>query len=139
MAASDDGDQRLLALLTQWTGLDLSGRGRETVSWIRERAAALGESSALRYVESCARGGSDESARLLDRLTVHYSWFYRDGQQIDLVAEILSEQPAGGGPIDVWVPGCAGGEDAYTVAMAAALCGRSVRVLGTDINPNVIR
>jgi chemotaxis methyl-accepting protein methylase len=139
MAASDAGDPLLLSLLTQWTGLELSGRGPETTRWIRERAAALGESSAQRYVEACARSSSDESARLLDRITVHYSWFYRDGQQIDLVTEILREQPAAGAPIDVWVPGCAGGEDAYTVAMAAALCGRSVRVLGSDINPNVIR
>lgn len=137
--AMDARTQQLFSALAQWTGLDLLHRGPELLAWITERAAAQGFGSPLEYVEHCARSASEETGRLLDRITVHYSWFFRDPQQIELLAEILKEHPRGGPPISVWVPGCAGGEDVYSIALIAAHCERSVSILGTDINPNVLR
>lgn len=137
--ATDARSQQLFSALAQWTGLDLVHRGPELLAWISERATAKGFGSPLEYIEHCARGTSEETGRLLDRITVHYSWFFRDPQQIDLLAEILKEHPRGGPPISVWVPGCAGGEDVYSIALIAANCERTVSILGTDLNPNVLR
>lgn len=137
--AMDARSQQIFSALAQWTGLDLVHRGPELLAWIIDRAAAQGFGSPLEYIEHCARGAGEETVRLLDRITVHYSWFFRDPQQIDLLAEILKEHPRTGPPIRVWVPGCAGGEDVYSVALIAAHCERTVSILGTDINPSVLR
>ncbi|TXH28572.1 MAG: hypothetical protein E6Q99_02320 [Elusimicrobia bacterium] len=132
-------NQSALRVLSGWTGIDLSQRGPEVLRWLEERAAKLGFPSALSYAESVAGAENEEAAELLDHVAVQYSWLYRDPQQLELIADLLRERPAGSPPLEIWVPACANGEDAYSIAMLAHQCQRSVRVLATDINPHAVQ
>jgi chemotaxis protein methyltransferase CheR len=52
--------------------------------------------------------------------------------------QVLRDTPAHGGPLQVWVAGCATGEDAYSIAIASQELGRPVEVLGTDVNSRAL-
>ena len=128
-----------LRLISGWTGIDLSQRGPEILRWLEERAQALGFPSTLSYAEFVVGGEGEETALLLDHVAVQYSWLYRDPQQLELIADLLRERPYGSPPFEIWVPACANGEDAYSIAMLAHQCQRPVRVLATDINPHAVQ
>lgn len=128
-----------LRVISSWTGIDLSQRGPEILRWLEERATALGYSSALAYAEDVAGNDTEEAAQLLDHVAVQYSWLYRDPQQLEVIGDLIRERPIGSPPLEIWVPACANGEDAYSIAMLAHLAQRSVRVLATDINPHAVQ
>lgn len=132
-------NQSALRVISTWTGIDLSQRGPEVLRWLEERAETLKYPSALAYAEAVSGADSEEAAQLLDHVAVQYSWLYRDPQQLELIGDILRERPAGSPPLEIWVPACANGEDAYSIAMLAQLSHRSVRVLATDINPHAVQ
>lgn len=81
---------------------------------------------------------SPELEQLLSAITVTHTWFMRDMGQLAIVSELLARRPPSAPPLKVWVPGCASGEDAYTLAILAEQAGRSVEVLGTDINSGAL-
>lgn len=128
-----------LRLISNWTGIDLSQRGPEILRWLEERATALGFPSATSYTEYVVGSEGEEAAQLLDHVAVQYSWLYRDPQQLELIADLLRERPPGSPPMEIWVPACANGEDAYSIAMLAHQCQRPVRVLATDVNPHAVQ
>jgi chemotaxis protein methyltransferase CheR len=75
--------------------------------------------------------------RLIDEITVHESSFLRDPDQLDVIDwRRLRERAAG--KIRVWSAGCAGGEEAYTLAILATEAFAPVDVLGTDISRNAL-
>ncbi|HVL99443.1 MAG TPA: protein-glutamate O-methyltransferase CheR [Egibacteraceae bacterium] len=87
----------------------------------------------------------DETAfdELMDALTVPETHFFREASAVALLQEVAlpavaQGRPAGG--IGVWCVGCASGEEAYTVAMAASEVelGDQVRILGTDVSPRAL-
>src|SRR5262249_49423742 len=63
-------------------------------------------------------------------------WFYRDQEQLQTIAKLLVGAPAG--RIEIWVAGCATGEEAYTLAMIGRHVGRDVHVVATDINETAL-
>lgn len=128
-----------LRLISNWTGIDLNQRGPEILRWLEERAATLGFPSATSYAEYVVGSEGDEAALMLDHVAVQYSWLYRDPQQLELIGDLLRERPYGSPPMEIWVPACANGEDAYSIAMLAHQCQRAVRVLATDINPHAVQ
>jgi chemotaxis protein methyltransferase CheR len=81
-------------------------------------------------------------ASLLDDLTVHETYFMRDGGQLDLIrSEVLDvHRREAGGLLRIWSAGCSTGEEAYTLAIEAAKAGLHdrVRVLGTDLSAAAI-
>lgn len=79
---------------------------------------------------------------VIEALTTNESLFFRDGHPFDHLARLLPRLAADrppGQPIRIWSAACAAGQEAYSVAMlaaehAAALPGRAVRILGTDLS-----
>ncbi len=70
---------------------------------------------------------------------ISWSWFYRDPEAWDRLRPLLAQRMAArppGTPITAWVPGCATGEEAYTVAMLLRDLDpeRPLHIIGTDIN-----
>ena len=101
---------------------------------------------------------------LVESLTVHESYLFRDPQQLEVAAQWLGQsvqaaRDAGGARIlRLWSAGCAAGEEAYTLALLAfaalqdaglavdsardgftARTGWGVDVLGTDLSRAVLR
>ncbi|HYF08070.1 MAG TPA: CheR family methyltransferase, partial [Acetobacteraceae bacterium] len=83
---------------------------------------------------------------VVEALTTNESLFFRDGHPFDHLARALPRLAArlpAGQPVRVWSAACSSGQEAYSVAMlatenAAALGGRAVRILGTDLSREMV-
>jgi chemotaxis protein methyltransferase CheR len=78
-----------------------------------------------------------ELRALIEAITVQHTWFFRDREQLQVIEKLLSEAPIG--PLDVWIAGCATGEEAYTLAMIGRRLGRELHMLATDVNESALQ
>ncbi|MDB4969325.1 MAG: hypothetical protein JWN44_5014 [Myxococcales bacterium] len=135
MSSGADRTHRLAALFASRTGIDLE-RGNQAPSlerFVLQRSRELGLPSLDAYVEVLA-GDSPELRRLINATTIGLSWLFRDAEQLAAIERLFDELPDRERPLELWVAGCARGEDVYSLAMLAAAHGRRVSILGSDIN-----
>jgi chemotaxis protein methyltransferase CheR len=127
-------------LLESYTGIEVS-RGGIDASLDAFLARRLPETRVPSLEEYLVRLSpqSSELQLLLDSVTVTHSWFMRDPGQLAIISELLASRAGAAPPLKVWVPGCATGEDVYSVAILAEQAGSHVTVLGTDINLAALR
>ena len=127
-------------LLESYTGIEVT-RGGIDASVDAFLARRLPEARVHSLDEYLARLGpqSAELELLLNAITVTHTWFMRDPGQLAIISAVLDSRPPLSAPLRVWVPGCATGEDVYSVAILAEQAGRNVEVLGTDINSAALR
>jgi chemotaxis methyl-accepting protein methylase len=82
--------------------------------------------------------------RLIDEVTIKQTYFFREAYELGAVdwSVLFAEARARGEAVRVWVPGCASGEDAYTLAMLAIegsdAIDTPVTILGTDVASSAI-
>jgi two-component system CheB/CheR fusion protein len=114
---------------------------------IGRRMQVLRMLSADEYVERL-RENKEEATALLREILIGVTSFFRDGEAFEPISELviprlLEDLPAHG-PLRIWVPGCATGEEAYTLAMLfrEALDDLSappeVQIFATDINERAL-
>lgn len=107
-------------LLREWIGLDATTIGMAAVARaVRGRMAALGVDDPDRFV-ALVRSDHAERDRLVEEVIVAESWFFRDRQVFDFVADFavtLASLP-GRTPVRILCAPCASGEEPYSVAMA---------------------
>ncbi len=130
----------LRAQIERWAGIALD-RGRRVDMFeaaVNERLRALGLGSIQDYCERLKNPDDPEVERLLNAVTVTYTWFYRDPSQMAALQSLFASHWPSGQALNVWVAACATGEEAYTVAMLAACAERKVNVLATDINSEAL-
>jgi len=127
--------QQLNHLLESYTGIEVT-RGGIDASLDAFLARRLPEARVHSLDEYLARLGpqSAELELLLNSITVTHTWFMRDPGQLAIISAVLEARSQLAPPLKVWVAGCATGEDVYSIAILAELAGRSVQVVGTDIN-----
>lgn len=106
-------------------GLNLARGG--SAQALARHATQLGSEAAPQL--DAIRGDLDSPSfqALVRAVTVQHSWFFRDAQQLE--AAVATLHPGA----RIWIPACAKGEEAYSIA---ALCQGSVSVneiLGTDV------
>ena len=77
---------------------------------------------------------ANERQRLIERLTVHTTWFMREPQMMDALVKALAREVGANRTIDFWCVGCSTGPEPFSFAMAALEAGLSPRVLATDIS-----
>ncbi|HVS66514.1 MAG TPA: chemotaxis protein CheB [Thermoanaerobaculia bacterium] len=120
-----DGEQaivrRILAVLRASTGHDFSRYKRSTVLRRLARRMQINRCDAVEEYLSLLSGEPDEARRLLQELLISVTSFFRDPAAYEVLAEKVIEplvQSRGEGPpIRIWIPGCATGEEAYSIAM----------------------
>ena len=139
--------KRILSAMHSQTGVDYSAYKESTVRrQIARRMAVLQISDQGDYLTYLLAERSE--ARILGQnMLVSVTSFYRDPQVWDALGEILvgklaeadDTEPAP--PIRVWVPGCATGEEAYTVVMVLARAlgfpdnlSERIKVFATDLD-----
>lgn len=133
----------ILSLVRARHGVDFGPYRRGTIERrIRNAMIAARAPSAPAYVVRL-RTEPAESARLLGRLTVKVSRFYRDARAAEVVRAALAERIARSpGPLAAWSAGCGRGEEAYTLALllaeAGAPAGPNPDVLATDVDPGAL-
>lgn len=127
----------IIAVVRQRTGIDFSQYRRATIERrIGNRMISIGASSLRAYLE-CLRVDSEEATRLLQRLTIKVSRFYRNARTFDaLAADTLPAlaQARGDAPLRIWSAGCGHGEEAYTLAMLMDTAGVAGTIDATDID-----
>ncbi|HET6519258.1 MAG TPA: chemotaxis protein CheB, partial [Geminicoccaceae bacterium] len=150
-APPEAGDHltRICALLHDATGHDFSQyKDKTLIRRINRRMQVLQVDDADRYIERLRREPA-EIDRLLQDLLIGVTHFFRDPEAFDALAEkVIPRIVAGKGADDqvrVWVPGCATGEEAYSIAillreaLGGGMGGRRVQVFATDIDEPALR
>lgn len=134
---------RLLLKVRKRTNVDFSGY-KETTLWrrIARRMAATHMAKLEKYLRYCDEV-PDELDRLCKDILISVTSFFRDREAFVALGKVVKEMvaaKASGEEIRIWVPGCATGEEAYSIAIlcAEALSVRAdapqVQIFATDID-----
>lgn len=127
---------QILNLLSQRTGTDFSHYKSATLNRrLEKRLAALQIASLDDYIIFCNKQPKEIDA-LFDSVLIGVTEFFRDYPvfeklQSELEAQFQNDKSQH--PIRIWIPGCATGEEAYSIAMVIA------EVLGLDIAQNRVQ
>ena len=147
-AITEDELRDVSSLLRERTGFDFSSYKRGTLGQrIRRRVRVNGLRDMGEYL-ACLRSQPGEAKALLQDLLASVSNFFRDRECFEAlerqIPALFSDKGAGG-VIRVWVPACATGEEAYSIAMLLAEHARTleapagIQIFATDINEDAIR
>src|SRR5579871_3526524 len=119
--ADEDALQRVLAHLRVRTGRDFSRYKRSTVLRRIARRMQVTRTESLGDYYQVLRDDTNEAQALLGDLFISVTSFFRDHDAFEaLTTKVLSnlfEERAPDATIRVWAPGCATGEEAYSIAM----------------------
>jgi two-component system, chemotaxis family, CheB/CheR fusion protein len=117
----ETGLRRILDLLRARTGHDFTRYKRPTILRRLGRRMQLSHRESFDHYLGLLRESPDEVRALFDDLLISVTAFFRDAATWDAlrvqVVVPLIEQSNGDEPIRAWVPGCATGEEVYTLAM----------------------
>jgi two-component system, chemotaxis family, CheB/CheR fusion protein len=139
--------QDILALLHVRTGRDFSSYKRGTILRRIARRMQVNNIQEPAAYHQFLRGHPDESAALLQDLLISVTNFFRDRESFRALAAHMPDLFRGKGPDDsvrVWVPACATGEEAYSIAMllreyAGTLkAPPKIQVFATDLDESAI-
>ena len=139
--------REVLRFLRVRTGHDFSYYKRATVlRRIARRMQVNGVADMQAYV-GVLRTSSDEAGALLQDLLISVTNFFRDAHcfaSLEAVIPELFRHKEQTGTVRVWVPGCASGEEAYSIAILLAEHARtldappSLQVFATDLDEQSI-
>jgi two-component system, chemotaxis family, CheB/CheR fusion protein len=119
--SEEDALQKILRLLHVRTGHDFSGYKAATVLRRIGRRIRVAQVENLSTYLGYLRGHPYEAQALLKDLLISVTTFFRDPEAFEaLRVQVIPKLFEGKGPGDevrVWVPGCATGEEAYSIAM----------------------
>jgi two-component system CheB/CheR fusion protein len=117
----EDSVRRILAHVRVRTGHDFTKYKRSTVLRRIARRVQVSRSDDLEHYYDFLRDNPDEAQALLGDLLVSVTTFFRDREVWDaLKAQVLPslfDTKGSNETLRIWVPGCATGEEAYTVAI----------------------
>jgi two-component system CheB/CheR fusion protein len=134
---------QILRLLSQRTGTDFSNYKSATINRrLEKRLAYLQIASLDKYIEYCQKHPKEIDA-LFDSVLIGVTEFFRDYPVFVKLKEELEERFKDDKtvtPVRVWVPGCATGEEAYSIAMVIAevlgieMAQKRVQIFASDID-----
>ncbi len=140
-ARPNDAFEQLVEEMRRAIGFDLSAYKPGTVvRRIERRLAARGVGSLDEYT-ALLRKEPGEAAQLLSEILINVTAFFRDAEVFgalestylpDLRGHVGSDQ------LRVWVPGCATGEEAYSLAMLLAEQTGDFKLFGTDVDEGAL-
>jgi two-component system, chemotaxis family, CheB/CheR fusion protein len=139
---------KVFMMLRTHTGNDFSFYKRDTILRRIKRRMAVHRidrfAEYVRYLQS----EPEEIARLFDDLLISVTGFFREPEAFDALREkvfpVLFAELDAERPVRVWVPGCATGEEAYSIAIAMIeylgerAIGTRIQIFGTDIDAKAI-
>lgn len=141
--------REIFNIVRRRTRHDFSDYKKKTVGRrIRRRMQAIGVETPEDYLAALKRRSEEADALLADML-ISVTHFFRDPDAFrqlkkTAVSDIVKEKTADD-TIRVWVPGCATGEEAYSIAMLLIEAVRSadsppkIQVFGSDIDERALQ
>lgn len=113
--------QKILTLLQARTGHDFGGYKHSTVLRRIERRMRVAQVESFSAYYGYLRGHQPETQALLKDLLISVTTFFRDAASFEALREHVMPKLFANKELDdevrVWVPGCATGEEAYSIAM----------------------
>jgi len=112
--------RRLASLLKRQTGFDLGAYKNETVNRRIERRMGICHTADLEEYVALLKKDSSECENLANDMLISVTRFFRDPEVFQhLRANVLPRmvRAAAGRPLRFWVPGCATGEEVYTIGI----------------------
>ena len=133
----------LLQMVYKSCKIDFSGYKEATLSRrVERRMAANRLNNLAAYYDYCSKN-PDELSKLSKDILISVTAFFRDRNSFEglrkTLAEIIAEKQPGD-EIRIWVPGCATGEEAYSIAilLSELLGGKlndfRIQIFATDID-----
>jgi len=132
------------AQVRRLVGVDFSGYKENTITRQVRRRMAICQLSSIDDYYALLSEDPDEAQRLADNLLVTVTSFFRDPPAFEALRAALESTLASRGAgesIRVWVPGCATGEEVYSVGMVISdVLGhppdlnRRLKIFGTDMD-----
>ena len=143
-----DGLHAILAVLRARTKYDFRGYKTGTLERRVERRMGLHQVESIGKYADFLRAHPAEADRLFKDLLIGVTSFFRDPPAFEelatkILAALVKEKDADA-PIRIWVPGCATGEEAYSIAIvaaeqvAAAQSACRVQVFATDVDDHAL-
>lgn len=136
----------LLKQIHTFTGIDFSSYKEDTLlRRLSKRKEQLNMAGMAAYQAHIQREPTE--LRVLQRMfLVSVSSFFRDAESFAVLRQALTKHLASkpkGEMFRAWVPGCASGEEAYTLAimlreLLAGQTGMPLHITGTDLNPEAV-
>ena len=142
----DDGGgtfQTIIRYIRRQTGIDFGKYKEATLRrQVARRMSALQISTLKDYV-GYIENHRDEIDTLTKNFLISVTAFFRDKESFATLGKVLDKiirEKRNGDALRIWVPGCATGEEAYSIALLLAtkaqtrLNGLRVQIFGTDID-----
>ena len=113
--------QRILSHLRVRSGHDFSNYKKSTVRRRIARRMQVQRAATMADYLAILRENAAEAQALFADLLISVTTFFRDSHAFEKLATLviprLFDDKGAGDPIRVWVPGCATGEEAYSIAI----------------------
>ncbi|MDT8336112.1 MAG: chemotaxis protein CheB, partial [Desulfurivibrionaceae bacterium] len=136
--------QKIWAVLQARTGEDFSAYKKKTILRRFERRMKLNHLEEPGQYIRLLRQSDLEVDKLFRDILIGVTSFFRDSQAFEALKRELAEKVLPGlslkQPLRVWVPGCSGGEEVYSLAILiregldAEGGGRHFQIFGTDLD-----
>jgi len=140
--------EKILLLIRTTTRHDFSGYKQNTIRRRIERRMALHQLTRIADYHRYLQENPEEVPALFRDMLITVTSFFRDPEAFKILSDrVIPEIMAGketGGAIRVWVPGCASGEEAISLAILLAEARErmgkavSIQVFATDIDSEAI-
>ncbi|MDZ4180958.1 MAG: chemotaxis protein CheB, partial [Coriobacteriia bacterium] len=135
----DQPFEDIVSRVRESSGLDLTHYKQPTIIRRIERRMAMNRITSMAEYVALIDRDPEELPRLSDDVLVRVTSFFRDPMTFEaLKAEfapsIVARHGADSAPIRVWVPGCATGEEPYSIAIVLL---ESLRAAGADCSIQV--
>jgi two-component system CheB/CheR fusion protein len=151
-AGLDNDDEgmlrRILAHLRVRIGHDFSLYKRATILRRIARRVQVTRTESLEAYYEFLRDNADEAHSLFTDFLISVTTFFRDREAFDTLAQLvvprLFEGKEAGDVLRVWVPGCATGEEAYSIGILLLEQATErdfapeIQVFGSDLDPSAL-
>ena len=148
LTADDPQLSQLFTLLRQQTGHDFSGYKPSTIQRRLQRRMAVRQIACRAEYVHYAQRNPGELQTLFRDMLIGVTSFFRDPEvfaalETEVIPQLFAGKPATT-PIRVWVPGCATGEEAYSLAILLAeqqrrrQAAHPIMIFATDIDSEAI-
>jgi two-component system CheB/CheR fusion protein len=146
-AAPPSEEEQLRAvfrLLRNASGVDFTHYKRSTIQRRLARRMALNRAEPLANYLKLLRDNANEQRVLVQDLLIRVTNFFRDPEAFEALTRTvfpaLLKDRSTNDPLRIWVPGCASGEEVYSIAMClfeylgAAAQSTDIQFFGTDVS-----
>src|SRR2546421_2016142 len=126
LEVSEEHLSRIFAMLRNATTVDFTHYKQPTIRRRLQRRMVVQKINNIEQYIKFLQENPSEVQSLYADILIHVTRFFREPESFDTLAEIVfpammaarHEGPHREGPIRIWTPGCATGEESYSVAIA---------------------